>query len=142
MFALNQPISIVSPVLEVLKPPVIPICTNILCCNCDIIQYSVGLETFFLMGKIDKIRWRNDSKELEISEFKTRKKPYLPEKAQMETQTTSHNLQVQFCCPVLVLHLKVQYSPRKARSKIEKDPRGAGSRGLGTSRRLIIWGSA
>ena len=28
---------------------------------------------------------------------------------------------------------KVQYSPRKARSKTEKDPRGAGSRGLGTS---------
>ena len=28
---------------------------------------------------------------------------------------------------------KVQYSPRKARSKIEKDLRGAGSRGLRTS---------
>ena len=44
----------------------------------------------FLMGKIDEIRWKNDSKDLEISEFKTRMKPYLPGKAQQDT----HKLQV------------------------------------------------
>lgn len=44
----------------------------------------------FLMGKIDEIRWKDDSNDLEISEFKTRTKPYLPGKAQQVT----HNLQV------------------------------------------------
>jgi len=44
----------------------------------------------FLMGKIDEIRWRNDTKDLEVSEFKTRTKPHLPGRAQQDT----HKLQI------------------------------------------------
>ena len=42
----------------------------------------------FLLGKIDELRWVNDT--LEISEFKTRTKPVLPGKAQAQT----HSLQI------------------------------------------------
>ena len=46
--------------------------------------------SLFLMGKIDEIQWRDDSKDIEVSEFKTRMKPHLPGKAQQDT----HKLQV------------------------------------------------